>query len=174
MVWNKKKLPFFVANLFVLLALTACSINYKFTGTSINYDVIKTIQINNMPIRSAYVWAPMEAIFYNKLQDMYVNQTRLHQVKKNGDLQISGEIVGYDQFNKAISANGYSSQTQLKMTINVRFVNNKNHTQDFERQFTATTQYESSQQLATVQEQLVTEMSKDLAEQIFNATVANW
>ena len=60
------------------------------------------------------------------------------------------------------------------MTVNIRFVNNTDHKQDFERQFTATTQYDSNQQLANVQEDLVSEMVDDLTDQIFNATVANW
>ena len=70
-------------------------------------------------------------------------------------MQLSGEIVGYEQFNKAISAEGYSAQVQLRMTVNVRFVNMKNHTQDFERRFTATSEYDSSQSLNSVQEELV-------------------
>lgn len=154
--------------------LTACTISYKFNGASIDYTKTKTIQIDNFPIRSAYVWAPMQAIFQNKLTDLYASQTKLRQVKKNGDLQLSGEITGFDQYNKAISAEGYSSQVQLKMTVNVRFTNNAKHSDDFERQFSATTEYDSSQQLINVQEELVTQMVKDIAEQIFNATVANW
>jgi hypothetical protein len=60
------------------------------------------------------------------------------------------------------------------MTVNVRFVNNAKHTDDFERQFSATASYDATQQLTAVQEELVTQMSKDITEQIFNATVANW
>ena len=156
------------------LILSACTISYRFNGASIDYTTTKTIQIDNFPIRSAYVWAPMQSIFQNKLMDIYANQTKLQQVKKNGDLQLAGEIVAFDQFNKGISSDGYSSQVQLKMTVNVRFVNNKKHTDDFERQFSATTEYDASQQLTAVQEELVTQMAKDLTEQIFNATVANW
>lgn len=156
------------------LLLVSCSISYKFNGASIDYTKTKTIQIDNFPIRSAYVWAPMQAIFQNKLTDIYASQTKLQQVKRNGDLQLSGEITGFDQYNKAISADGYSSQVQLKMTVNVRFVNNANHKEDFERQFSATTEYDASQQLINVQEELVTQMTKDITEQIFNATVANW
>ena len=70
----------------VLLAMVAllpvsCSINYKFTGTSINYDVTKTIQFSDFPIRSAYVWMPMHSMFNNELQDTYARQTKLRQVK---------------------------------------------------------------------------------------------
>ena len=97
--------------------LAACTVSYKFTGTSINYDIIKTIQIDNIPNRAPYGWAPMEAMFNNQLQDLYANQTRLQLVKRGGDLHISGEITGYDQFNKSISADGYSSQVQLQQNI---------------------------------------------------------
>lgn len=159
--------------LFVCL-LASCSISYKFNGASIDYTKTKTIQIAQFPIRSAYVWAPMQAIFNNELTDVFARQTKLRQVNRNGDLQLAGEIVEYSQYNKAVSADGYSSQTQLKMTVNVRFVNNANHDEDFEQKFSATTQYDSSQQLITVQEELVTQMVKDIVDQIFNATVANW
>jgi hypothetical protein len=60
------------------------------------------------------------------------------------------------------------------MTVNVRFINNANHSEDFEKTFTATTTYDSKQSLSAVQESLVAEMCKDICDQIFNATVANW
>ena len=162
--------------LLLLLAIlvSACTISYSFNGASIDYTTTKTIQIDNFPIRSAYVWAPMQSIFQNRITEIYANQTKLKQVKKNGDLQLAGEIVAFDQFNKGISSSGYSSQVQLKMTVNVRFVNNKKHTDDFERQFSAPAEYDASQQLNAVQEELVTQMVKDITDQIFNATVANW
>ena len=116
----------------------------------------------------------MHSMFNNELSDIYARQTKLRQVNRNGDIHLSGEITEYSQFNKSVSADGYSSQTQLKMTVNVRFVNNKKHADDFERSFTATADYDSSQQLTAVQEELVTQMIKDIVDQIFNATVANW
>lgn len=162
-----------IVPMLLLCALTACSISYKFTGTSINYDVIKTIQIDKIVNRAPYGWAPMEAILNNKLQDVYANQTRLKLVKRGGDLHVAGEIVNYDQFNKGISADGYASQVQLRITVNIRFENAKTN-QKWEKQFTATSQYDSTQQLTAVQETLVTEMVKDLCDQIFNTTVADW
>ena len=157
-----------------VLSLASCSVSYRFNGASIDYNTTKTIQFSDFPLRSAYVWAPMHSMFNNQLQDIYAKQTRLRQVKRNGDLQLSGEIVDYSQFNKSVSASGYSSQVQLRMTVNVRFVNNKKHSQDFERKFTATTEYDSSQQLQTVQETLVQQMIDDIVDQIYNATVADW
>ncbi len=168
----RRSLPFIIS-LTLLLALTACSISYKFTGTSINYDLIKTIQIDKIANRAPYGWAPMEAMLNNKLQDVYANQTRLRLVKRGGDLHVAGEIVSYDQYNKGISADGYASQIQLRMTVNIRFENSKTN-QKWEKQFSATSQYDSTQQLTAVQESLVTEMVNDICDQIFNATVADW
>lgn len=157
-----------------LVILTACSVTYKFNGSSINYDKVKSISIDKFPIRSAYVWSPMESMFYNTITDEYAQKTKLEVLKRNGDLQLSGEIVEYSQTNKAISADGFSAQTQLKVSVNVRFTNNSNHEEDFERRFSATAEYDSSQQLNAVQEELVQQMIDDIVDQIFNATVANW
>ena len=116
----------------------------------------------------------MGPMFNNQLKDEFASHTRLIQVKRNGDLKIEGEITQYSQRNKSVSSEGYSAQTELSMTVNVRFTNNKNHAEDFERQFTSTKSYDTTKSLNAVQEELVTQMVKDLVEQIFNATVANW
>ena len=160
--------------LIIAMSVVACSISYKFNGASIDYTKTKTIQINDFPIRASYVWGPMAPMFNNALKDMFANHTRLAQVKRNGDMKIEGEITQYSQRNKSVSSEGYSAQTELSITVNVRFVNNANHSLDFERQFTASQSYETTRSLNSVQEELVSQMVKDLTEQIFNATVANW
>lgn len=169
----KAYIKLIVIPILLLSLLTACSVSYKFTGTSINYDLIKSIQIDKIANRAPYGWAPMEAMLNNKLQDVYANQTRLKLVKRNGDLHIAGEIISYDQYNKGISSDGYASQVQLRITVNIRFVNSKTNVQ-WEKQFSATSQYDSTQQLTAVQEKLVTDMIADICDQIFNATVADW
>jgi hypothetical protein len=116
----------------------------------------------------------MGPMFNNELKDKFANNTRLSQVRRNGDLKIEGEITRYEQRNKSVSAEGYSAMTELTMTVNVRFTNNKNHKEDFEQQFSASASYETTQSLNSVQEELVTQMVKDLCDQIFNKTVANW
>ena len=167
---------FYTVSLWLLAftLLSACSVSYKFNGASIDYTKTKTIQIADFPIRSNYVWGPMANIFNNELKDQYANHTKLIQVKRNGDLKIDGEITRYEQRNKSVSSEGYSAQTELSMTVNVRFTNNQNHNEDFERQFSASTTYETTQSLNSVQEELVTQMVKEICDQIFNATVANW
>ena len=157
-----------------VMLLWSCSVSYKFNGASIDYTKTKTIQIAEFPIRSNYVWAPMGPMFNNQLKDQFASHTKLVQVRRNGDLKVEGEITQYQQRNKSVSAEGYSAQTELSITVNVRFTNNVNHNEDFERQFTASQSYETTQSLNAVQDELVKQMCNDLCDQIFNATVANW
>lgn len=159
----------------IIMTLASCTFKgYKFNGASIDYTKTKTIEIADFPIRSSYVWGPMGPMFNNQLKDEFANHTRLSQVRRNGDLKIEGEITNYSQRNKSVAADGRSAQTELSITVNVRFTNNNNHSEDFERQFTSNKSYETTQSLTAVQEELVTQMIKDLTDQIFNATVANW
>lgn len=174
MDWTNKTLLRLLAVGCWLLAVSACSVSYKFNGASIDYNKTKTIQIAEFPIRSSYVWGPMGTMFNNQLKDQYASHTKLQQVKRNGDLKLEGEITRYEQRNKSVSSEGYSSQTELSITVMVRFTNNVNHSEDFEREFTGSRTYETTQSLASVQEQLVDEIIKDICDQIFNATVANW
>ena len=172
---NLKTIKIISLTCLLVSMLAACTVSYKFNGSSINYDKVKTISFENFPNRSAaFVWGPMESMFNTALQDRYMQQTRLKQIRQGGDLELAGEIVNYDAYNKGVGSDGYSTMAELKMTVNVRFVNNTNHAEDFEQQFSASREYSATQQMSAVQEDLVNQMIKEIIEQIFNATVANW
>jgi hypothetical protein len=153
---------------------SSCKVSYAFNGASIDYTKTKTISIATFPIKSDYVYAPLGTKFNEQLKDVYVRQTRLRQVKANGDLQIDGEITGYHQYNEAVKADGYSSEIKLQIDVRVRFTNNANHTADFEQTFSASQNYAATKTLTSVQDELIDTMVKDICDQIFNATVANW
>lgn len=174
MDWNKSGMRNAMLAVVVALLTVSCTISYKLNGASIDYNTTKTLSIEPFVNRSPYQWAPMTSMLNESISDLYVRQTKLKQVKSDGDLQLSGEIVGYEQTNKSIAADGYSTMIQLKMTIKVRFVNNVDHKFDFDRQFQASREYDSKQQLSAVQEELVQQMIDEMLDQVFNATVANW
>lgn len=154
--------------------MQGCTVSYKLNQASIDYTKTKTFSIETFTNRAAYQWAPMAPMFNTTLSSKYNDHTKLRQVRRDGDLAFSGEITSYDQTNKTISADGYSSMVQLRMTVRVKFVNNVKHEDDFERTFTASREYDSSQQLTAVQEELVQQMIDDIVDQVFNATVAKW
>lgn len=162
----------------MLLALLIYSCSMKIglaPITSIDYNKVKTVSITDFENRAEYVYGPLAVEFNQKLKDMFIQQTRLRLVDSGGDLEISGEITGYNQYNEAVDASGFSSKVKLTLTVKVTYVNNTNHKDDFtDQQFSAFQTYDSSQLLTAVQDGLITLMVKDIVEQIFNSTVANW
>lgn len=160
--------------LLVATVFVGCKVSYKLTGASIDYTKVKTISLETFQNRAPYQWGPMAPMLNETLSDVFIQQTKLIQVPRGGDLQLAGEIIAYDQFNKSISSDGYSAMVQLKITVNVRFTNNTNHDEDFERQFSATRDFDATQSLESVQDELVTQMIKEIVESVFNAALANW
>ncbi|MBU3812921.1 MAG: hypothetical protein H9791_00215 [Candidatus Bacteroides intestinipullorum] len=174
MVWIKKLIPV-IALCTLPFLVTSCKIQLGLAPiTSIDYTKVKTISIAEFQNTSEYVYAPLAIQFNQELKDMFIQQTRLQLVNSGGDLELDGEITGYNQYNQGVDASGYSSEVKLTLTVNVRYVNNTNHEEDFEQQFSAFQTYESNQLLTAVQDQLIPLMIEDITEQIFNSTVANW
>ncbi|MBQ7554559.1 MAG: LptE family protein [Bacteroidaceae bacterium] len=175
MAWNKK-LAQIMGLLAVAVVVAACKVSLGLAPiSSIDYNKVKTMQIVDFQNHADYVYGPLATTLNDKMKDMFMQQTRLQLVDNGGDIVIEGEITGYNQFNEAIDASGYSSKVRLTLTVQVTYTNNTNHEDDFEnRTFSAFQTYDASQLLTAVQDQLIEVMVKDISEQIFNSTVANW
>lgn len=170
-MWKKYRIALWVG---ILVVATACSISYKFNGASIDYTKVKTITIKDFPNQAPLVYPPLSQLFTETLKDMYIRQTRLQLVPNNGDLELEGEITGYELTPTAVKEDAYASQTKLTITVRVRYANRVNPEEDFEQTFSAYREFDSNQMLQAVQEALSTEIVEELADQIYNATVANW
>lgn len=162
---------------FILLnsLLIACSVSYKFNGAALDYDVYKTIAISQFPIRAALVYPPLQQTFENQLNDMITRQTRLQVVDSNNtDLRLEGEITGYTLSPQAVNEDAYASQTRLTITVRVKYIDNRNESQNVDQTFSAYRDFSSNELLTDVQDELCTQISKELADLIFNATIGNW
>jgi len=160
--------------LIISLMLVSCSVSYKFNGSSIDYTKTKTLSIFDFPNTAELVYPPLSQDFSEALRDSYTKQTRLQLLKKEGDLHLEGEITGYQLTPLAISADSYSSQTKLTLTIKVRFTNYKNPEEDFEKSYTSFQTFDSNLMLTTVQDALNKQMISDIVDNIYNDTVAKW
>lgn len=157
-----------------LIILASCTISYKFNGAAIDYNTTKSISVAEFPIRAALVYPPLGPAFNEALKDIYTRQTRLNMVKTGGDLQVEGEITGYDLSPQAVTEDAYASQTRLTISVKVRYTNTKNPSLNIDQTFRAYRDFSSNQMLTQVQDQLITEIVAELAELIFNATVGSW
>lgn len=140
----------------------------------IDYTKIKTINIAEFPIKAALVYPPLGVTFNEQLKDIFTRQTRLTLVQRGGDLQLEGEITGYDLSPQAVGEDAYASQTRLTVTVRIRYTNTKDPAQDVEQTFRAYKDFSSSQMLTQVQDELVGQIVEELTTLIFNATVGSW
>ncbi len=164
--------------LFVLLAMAAtwqsCSISYKFNGAALDYNVYKTIFVSNFPIRAALVYPPLQQTFENELLDYITRNTRLTIVETAADLQLEGEITNYSLSPQAVTEDAYASKTRLTISVRVKYTDTRQEGKDIDQTFSAYRDFDSSEMLTDVQDELCSQISKELVDLIFNATLGNW
>lgn len=158
----------------ILGLFNGCMISYKFNGASIDYSTTKTISIADFPNVAPLVYAPLSNNLSDGIRDLFQRQTRLEQVRRGGNLEIEGEITGYALTPMAVSADNYAAETKLTITVRVRFTNNVAPEESFEKTYTAYQTFDASQMLTDVQDELCTTMIAEIADQIYNDTVAKW
>jgi len=164
-----------LAKLFLLtvcLALTGCKI-YSFTGTSIQADV-KTVTINYFEYKALRVNPSLSNDITEKMKDKFKKLTKLEEVDIDGDLELSGEITGYDVKATAVTADEVAAMNRLTITVKISFTNRLYPEDDCEKTFSAFADYDSTQSLDAVESSLCEEIVDKLCEDIFNGTVANW
>ena len=90
------------------------------------------------------------------------------------DLELEGEITGYTLTPQAVTEDAYASMTRLTITVRVKYTDTKKDGNDVDQSFSAYRDFEASQMLMDVQEELCNQIAKELVELIFNATLGNW
>lgn len=169
-----KRLKIFMLLLPVCLMLAGCKPVFTFNGSILNYDIYKTINVGNFPIRAALVYPPLQQTFENEILDYVTKQTKLNEVDGPADIELTGEITGYSLSPQAVGADAYATETRLTITVHVKYVDNKKPENNIEQNFSAYRQFSSSLMLTDVQDDLCQQISKELATLIFNATLGNW
>jgi outer membrane lipopolysaccharide assembly protein LptE/RlpB len=153
--------------------VSACGI-YSFSGTSIQPDV-KSITIGFFEYKALRVNPSLSNDLTEALRTQFRKMTSLEQVDMDGDLEISGEITGYDVKATAVTADEVAAQNRLTITVKVNFQNRKYPEDDFEnKSFSAYEDYDSTLSLDAVESSLCEEIITKLIDDIFNATVAQW
>lgn len=108
------------------------------------------------------------------MRDKFRKLTKLEQVEMDGDLELQGEITGYEVRAAAVTANEVAAQNRLTVTVKLKFTNRKYPEDDFEKDFSAYSDYDSTNALDAVESTLCQEIIDKLVEDMFNASVAQW
>jgi hypothetical protein len=160
----------------VFAVFTACKISYSFTG-AVPMVGVKTFSVDYFPNRAKLVNPNLSQQLTqgsDGLENKLIKQTSLSQIKENGDLEFSGQITDYDVKPVNISKGDLAAQNRLTIGIKVKYTNNKDHQQDWEKTFTQYEDFDSTRSLSDVEDGLVSAIIKKLVDDIFNSSIANW
>ncbi len=155
------------------LLLASCTGGYSFTGASIPPGA-KTISIATFPNYATTVNPQLSQKLSDELRQMFAAQTSLDVTNDGGDLQLSGQITGYETRAAAISSSDEVSMNRLTVTIKVKFVNSLDPDADFEQSFSRYRDFAATLDLSAVESGLVSEIVTELCEDVFNKSVVNW
>ncbi len=162
----------YILFLMVLLMQQGCGI-YSFTGASIPPEA-KTFSVQQFPNNALLVEPLLSDQFSNALRDRFMNQTSLQMAGTNGDLSFEGEITDYSTSPVAIQSDQTAALNRLTITVNVRFTNRFDDSKSFETKFTQYVDYPSDQDLNSIKDGLIAEITEMLVDNIFNKAVVNW
>jgi hypothetical protein len=156
---------------FVVIAsiFTACKVSLS----GGNYGEAKSISINFFPNQAALVQPTLSQSFTEDLRNFFQTQSPLSLVQRNADLHLEGAITDYRVAPVGIG-NQTVSSNRLTITVRVNFTNSLDVTKDFETTFSRFADFPSSQNLVSVERELISQINQQLIQDIFNKALINW
>ncbi len=156
---------------FLLLCLVLGSCKLSLSGG--NYGETKSISIAFFPNNAALVQPTLSQSFTEDLRNFFQTQSPLALISKGGDLHIEGAITDYRVSPVGVS-NQAASSNRLTIIVNVKFTNSKDSTKDFDTSFSRFVDFPSTQNIASIEQELVSQVNQQLIQDIFNKALINW
>lgn len=167
-----RKIIFILFPALLVSFLTGCGF-YSFTGASIPPQA-KTFSVNYFPNLAPMIQPTLSQVFTDALKDQFTRQTNLSLINGVGDLHFEGNISGYSIRPQAIGADDRAAQNRLTISVRVKFINEYQPENDFEKTFSRYYDYNSELSLAEVENEAIAAITEALVEDIFNSAVVNW
>lgn len=156
-----------------IVSLQSCKVKYSLSGATIPPEA-KTISVAFFNNNTTLGGPTISQKFTEKLRDVVSSQTNLALMKQNGDLQFEGSIIDYNVAPVAIQSGDQAALNRLTVTVKVKYSNKFDLTKNFDQSFSRFADFEASKTISAVENELLTEINRQLTEDIFNKAFNNW
>ena len=146
---------------------------YSLNGATIPIEA-KTISVSFFTNQTTLGSPSISQKFTEKLRDVVSTQTNLSLMKQNGDLQFDGSITDYNVAPIAIQSNDQAATNRLTITVSVKYSNKFDESKNFEQNFSRFSDYPANTAISAQEDALLTEINRQLTEDIFNKAFNNW
>lgn len=157
----------------LILLTTGCKVKYSLNGATIPVEA-KTVSVGYFENNTSLGSPAISQKFTEKLRDVVSTQTNLALMKQNGDLKFEGSIINYNIAPVAIQSNDQAANNRLTITVNVKYSNRFDVTKNFEQNFTRFADYKANTTISSQEDVLLSEINRQLTEDIFNRAFNNW
>ena len=164
----KQLISIFLISIFI----ASCGI-YSFTGASIPVDA-ETVSVAYLTTKATNTPSSLNQTITEGLKELFINQTNLTLTEGEADLSFNGQITKYQIKPMAIKANETAGQSRLTIAIKVKYNNSFDEQLNFESTFSRYRDFNSTENLADVEDILIEEITKELLEDVYNKAFVNW
>jgi hypothetical protein len=169
----KRTLRYLIPALVAVAILCGCKAHVSLSGATIP-DEASTVSVGFFTNNTTLGSPGLAQRFTERLRDMVSQQTRLQLIKQGGDLQFEGYISDYAITPVAVQSNDVAALNRLTISVKVAYINKFEAAKSFDQTFTRFADFPSSQNFASLEVGLVTEINRQLTEDIFNKAFNNW
>lgn len=155
----------------ILLLISSCK--YSFTGASISPEV-QTVSVDYFNSVAQQAPPIIEQLFTEALREIFISQTNLKLTDSDGDLHFEGKITGYRSKAVSVSSDQFANTERLTITVRVRFINKVEPKNSFDKSFQKYQDYDASQNLQSIETELMQDIIQQLTQSIFDESVSNW
>ncbi|KRP13177.1 MAG: hypothetical protein ABR95_03460 [Sphingobacteriales bacterium BACL12 MAG-120813-bin55] len=146
---------------------------YTFNGNRIPEE-IESFTINFFTNQTNFVVPSLSQTFTEALKDKMAAETRLYLKDRGGDWEFSGAIVQYRNTPMAPTGNETTALNRLTIGVKVDFVNHKNEKENWSQTFTRFEDFEATQSLAEVEQELIRLITIQLVDDIYLKAASDW
>ncbi|MFM7021487.1 MAG: LPS assembly lipoprotein LptE [Flavobacteriales bacterium] len=160
--------------LIVTLLLSSCKINLSFTGGQLSGS---TFTIGDFPNYAPLVQPSLSQAFVDGLRNKIVNESNLkykpHNPLDSSDHYFSGKITNYTV--TPISATSASTAAMNRLSVSIEVVYYERiKKKNFTKTYTEFADFSIDENLTNIEDQLIAEIVKKLAQQVYLDIIPGW
>lgn len=150
--------------------LSSC---YSFKGIAIPPEV-QTYYIDNFQNGAPQAPGDLNQRFAEALRAKIRNESRLTYNEQDADIVFAGSITGFRLSPEAPQAGNTVALNKLEISVSVEFTNQRVEGKNWTKQFSFFRTFPSDQDFISQQDQLISDIFKQLLENVFNEAFTGW
>lgn len=155
---------------FFLAFLFGC---YSFSGISIDPNT-RTYYVPNFKNNAINAVPGLELEFTEALKDKINRETRLAYNDVNPDIEFVGTLVDYRISSEAPRPGETVSLNRLTIVLAIDYIDNQDQKKSWKSNFSFFSNFDATQDITSIQEDLIQEIRTQLMEDIFNKAFTAW